>query len=188
MSGLSQFKESGDGPFAGMFCMDGGDQRGFPDMRRHVGIGTCDCCDYFAPAGESVILLVEKTALMETIQRFQREFAAAPPPARDEKDRDGDAYIANRVLWENRLKTYGGMVVLHRLAMQCEEMDAILRQRKTFKFLLVDNGPRSPKNKKSANHWRLQLKQDLRSLFSREMIADVNVVHIDDLPGTLCAD
>ena len=187
MSGLSQFKER-EGPFAGMFCMDGGDQRGFPDMRRHVGIGTCDCCDYFHPDGEGVVLLVEKTALMETIRRFQRGFAAAPPPAGDEKDRDEDAYINNRVLWENRLKTYGGMVVLHRLAAQCGEMDAILRQRKTFKFLLVDNGPRSPKNEKDAEHWRRQFRDDLRSLFSRGMIADVNVIHIDDLPGTLCAD
>ena len=188
MSGLSQFKESGDGPFAGMFCMDGGNRRGFPDMRLHAKMGACDCCDYFALDGESAVLLVEKTALMETIRAFKKEFAAAPPPARDKKDRDGNAYINNRVLWETRLKTYGGMLALHRLAMQCGEMDAILRRRGTFRLLLVDDGPRNPENKKDADNWRRRLKRDLRSVFSPEMIADVNVVHIDDLPGTLCAD
>ena len=188
MSGLSQFKESGDGPFAGMFCMDGGDRRGFPDMRLHAKMGACDCCDYFAPDGESAVFLVEKTALMETIRAFQKEFAAAPPPARDKKDRDGNAYINNRVLWETRLKTYGGMLVLHRLAAQCGEMGEILRRRGTFRLLLVDDGPRTPENETDADHWRRRLKSDLRSVFSPEMIADVNVIHIDELPGTLCAD
>ena len=188
MSGLSQFKEGGDGPFAGMFCMDGGDRRGFPDMRLHAKMGACDCCDYFAPAGENAVLLVEKTDLMETIQRFQRAFADAPPPAQDGRDRDEEAYINNRVLWENRLKTYGGMLVLHRLAAQCGEMGEILRQRGTFRLLLVDDGPRDFENETDAEHWRRRLKRDLRSVFSPEMIADVNVVHIDDLPGTLCAD
>ena len=58
------------------------------DMRKTVGLGTCQCCDYFLPEDQSIIL-IEETRL--------------PPEINEE------------VETEMKLKAYGSMLVLCRL-------------------------------------------------------------------------
>ena len=181
MSALDQFKVA-NGPFAGAFRMD--DHKG-DDMRKFAGMGACDCCDYFRPLGNDVVVLVEETRLTETVLGYQKEFAAAPPPAGNKRDGDEIGYIQNRVMWENRLKVYGGMLVLLRAAEKCGDFAAMIRGRK-FRFILVDSETENgAQNDRDAENWRRKFRQTLRSVFSPEMIDRVNVIRFADLAEEL---
>ena len=39
-----------------------------PNMRSTVGLGDCNCCDYFA-SKDNIIVLIEETQLMEMISK-----------------------------------------------------------------------------------------------------------------------
>ena len=192
MSALSEFREE-EGPFRGAFRMDGEGRTA--DMRERAGMDACDCCDYFRLLGENVVVLVEDTFLPQTIENLQAEFAVAPPPLQNKTDTSEKRYINNRVTWETRLKVYGGMLVLHRIAMEDDEVAKMIRGKK-FRFLLVDKGvpdkgaksaknERSAKDDRAAENWRRQLCKDLQSMFSPEMIDRVNVISLDELQEEL---
>ena len=180
MNALSEFLVK-EGPFRGAYQMDGRD--GFPDMRKAAGLGTCNCCDYFIPRGAGVVVLAEKTRLMEKIGEFRREFTAAPSPEKNRKDGGEDQYINNRVMWRNRLKVYGGMLVLCRYAAQSAEVRAMLEGKK-FRFLLVDDG-KTNEEEENFEHWKQKLLVDFRGLFSPEMLDRVNVIRAADLAEEL---
>ena len=214
MTKLSDFEKDA-GPFRGAFRMDC--ERGVrADMRKHVGLGDCDCCDYFRPLGTDTIVLVEKTHLTQTLQNYQQEFASlraggsvAHSPARaksaKKKAESEKEYIDNRIMWENRLKVYGGMLVLCRYAAQCSELAAMLRGKK-FHFLLVDMGVAEAPNKKGAefspnaenasdainetelDYWRRKLGQNFRNLFTSKLLSEVNVIRFADLARELPPD
>ena len=49
-------------------------QKGFPDMRTHVGLGSCNCCDYFL-IHEDKVVLVEETQLADTIKAIGKKYS-----------------------------------------------------------------------------------------------------------------
>ena len=173
MSALAPYRVAA-GPFAGAFRMDGRDA---PDMRKAVKLGDCNCCDYFYPKGGNIIVLVEETHLTETLLRIQDGFNAAPAPVSEASQAE---YINNRVMWENRLKVYGGMLVLQRFAAQCDEVAALLRGKK-YQFRLVDMGTVERTDKLELNNLRNKLFANFRGIFSREMIASVSAIRLADL-------
>ena len=124
MSALSQFLVK-EGPFRGAYRMDDKDGE---DMRKRAGLGDCDCCDYFIPQKTGAVVLVEETSLAGTVGMFREEFAAAPAPEKNRKDGGESQYINNRIMWENRLKVYGGMLVLSRYAARTRPAAGRLRR------------------------------------------------------------
>ena len=187
MSALSGFRVA-EGEFAGAFLMDDKDN----DMRKFAGMGACDCCDYVRPLAGDIVVLMEETDLMRTVWGYQDEFDAAPPPAGDKRDKSANDYIGNRVMWENRLKVYGGLLVLLRGAEKCAEFAAMIRGGKKIRFLLVDSGKSETdsgksgtKNAVDSENWRRKFRKTFRSMFSPEMIDRVNVIRLADLAEEL---
>ena len=180
MSALSQFLVK-EGPFRGAYRMDDKDGE---DMRKHAGLGVCDCCDYFIPQKTGAVVLVEETSLAGTVGMFREEFAAAPAPEKNRKDGGESQYINNRIMWENRLKVYGGMLVLSRYAARCGEVAKILAGGK-FLFRLVDIGASDGRDEEDLEFWKQKLFVNFRGVFSREMIADVEVLRLADLAEEL---
>ena len=45
-----------------------------PDMRLEVGLGTCNCCDYFMLSQDDTIILIEETRLIDQHRDLQNEY------------------------------------------------------------------------------------------------------------------
>ena len=43
-----------------------------PDMRREVGLGDCNCGDYFWPYNANSVLVIEETQLVRQIKNFKK--------------------------------------------------------------------------------------------------------------------
>ena len=180
------------------FLMDG-DRGKFPDMREHVGLGACNCCDYFYPLDGDTVLLVEETRLGSSKDSYKREFIrmwdgvdgkkalAGDNVAKCESsDTRAEKYASNCILRENRLKVYAGMLVLCRYAAQCREIATMVgNRRKRFIFLLVDSDTVDERNETNLDYWKRELRRDLRSVLSRRMIKDVEVIRPNDLAQKL---
>ena len=51
--------------------MDG--MRPAPNMRATVGLGDCNCCDYFA-SKDNIVVLIEETQLMKMIKNLEKKW------------------------------------------------------------------------------------------------------------------
>lgn len=162
-----------------------------PDMRKHVGAGTCDCCDYCRPLPDGKIVLVEMTDLTRDKRKHQRDFARArlglgkksrvtkASPALE--DKGGDKYATECVIRKNRLKVYGGMLVLCRYAAQCARFAKLVRGGKKISYLVVSRDVAGMENAMDLEYWRGKLLEDLRGLLSSDVIEDVKVLSPDEL-------
>ena len=45
-----------------------------PDMRKDVGLGPCNCCDYFLLSKDDTIILIEETRLIDQHKNLQNEY------------------------------------------------------------------------------------------------------------------
>jgi len=110
------------------YRMDG---KGPKDMRHHAGLDGCHCCDYFITNEESFVL-IEETQLSKTIQchkdKYQRLSATRL-----------HALTIDLIRNENRLKAYGTLLILCRLAAKHPEF-AKITQAKNYHFWLVIDG------------------------------------------------
>ena len=178
------------------FVMDGDRDKTCecPDLRKHVGLGECDCCDYCRPCPDSeIVFLVEETRLTTRKRNYQLEFACMCLGLDDEallsdedrkvalEDEKGEKYAENRVTWKNRLKAYGGMLVLCRYAAQCAKFAALAGGKMKFHFLLVDSDTVDETDETDLEYWSGKLRMNLRNLLSPELIGSVEVVRPDDL-------
>lgn len=89
------------------------------NMRGTAGLGTCNCCDYFT-FRDATLVLIEETRLPWQIKDLRNEFAQDIHKDADElEERERDS-VSRRVLThlrqENKLKVYGSLLVLCRLA------------------------------------------------------------------------
>lgn len=100
-------------------------------MRRFVGLGECNCCDYFLPH-ENSIVFIEETRLLESMQNFRNEY-----PYLNDKHKDDIAI--KKVRDEMRLKVYGSMLVLCRLKTKFSEAKELFTEKKYDFWLVASN-------------------------------------------------
>lgn len=139
----------------------------------------CDCCDYFRPVDGAPVLM-EMTALAKWKAAKEKQFAALGAAA--------GGFVWQLAKRENRLKLYGGLLVLCRHARRSAEVANGLDEGKC-EFWLVVTDARGPQVGKIFRHLRAELRQELRHGPRRKKIlAEVEVFGVDRLPDKLPPD
>ena len=146
---------------------------GSPDMRRFVGLGECNCCDYFLPRGE-VIILIEETQLSRQMQSLRNEYPYL-------HDNDKDDFFIKKIREEMRLKAYGSMLVLCRLAARCPDA-AEMFQGKKYVFWLVASSVVA-EDKVAFDNLKDTLSPMLKGVLGKEIVDDTEV-----LPANILKD
>lgn len=139
-----------------------------PDMRTYVGLGSCNCCDWFFVKGDKVFV-VEETRLGDTIKALEKEYAYL-------SDTHKSAFIIRSVRQENYVKVYGSMLVLCRLARKCREAEELMGDKKhNFWFI--------PEQTTDVDFrvYLDNLEGNLRSVLTRKVVDEVKVVWPDEL-------
>ena len=138
-----------------------------PDMRKEAGLGMCDCCDYFTTQGDTVIL-IEETELVRRYQHYySQEYVAIPESKRAD-------FVYEKIREKNRLKVYGSLLVLCRLAARYRLAPRSL-QAKKYTFLLVISDMDRNQDKVVADHLQAKLRNDLGGLLRGNLIDDLQV-------------
>ena len=96
------------------------------NMRNDVGIGTCNCCDYFRIESDCVHL-IEETAIICTYKSLVSKYSTLEDNLREQ-------LIYKIIRDENRMKVYGSMLVLCRLANKFESVSDKLRDKPAISF------------------------------------------------------
>lgn len=156
------------------YLMDGTSPR--PDMRKTVGLGTCNCCDYLTIKDDTVVL-IEETQLMEMIKNLKSEYQYL---SEDDKSK----FVDKCILQENKLKVYGSMLVLCRLDTACN--DAKILRKKRYDFWLVVSGPYKKQDYRFFHYLKNRL-LFLKSAMGKMMNA-VEVIPADELATKLAAN
>lgn len=165
------------GPYRG-YRMDGTSSAS--NMRRTAGLGECNCCDYFV-SNRRTVFLIEETRLLDTVKQLRNEYHYL-----DENDKQ--EFISKYIRQENRLKVYGSMLVLSRLALESEDVKDFLRtggNRKRYRFWLVVNGMDRADVKILFQNLQSRLLQELRTVLTRETVEAVEVIPSDRLAAKL---
>ena len=145
-----------------------------PDMRIDVGLGTCNCCDYFL-SGSNTVVLIEDTRLIDSMQR-QKELHNYIP------DEHLNKFVEERVVQENRIKVYGSMLVLCRLAAKYEEARNMLQpQEKKYEFWLVTSGIETTEDMLQLDSKKDLLFNGLSSVLTGKLIHNVDIIPSPDL-------
>lgn len=139
-----------------------------PDMRRVAGLGTCDCCDYFLFAKTNIVVLIEETQLMRTIKRLKGEYHYLQSDHQTE-------FVKKYIRQENKLKVYGSMLVLCRLATVCENENQLLRTKK-YRFWLIASGMNEPEDTRVFDNLKDRLLNELRSVLTGTVMDDVEII------------
>lgn len=150
------------------------------NMRRTAGLGECNCCDYCV-SNRRTVFLIEETRLPDTVKQLRNEYHYL-----DEKHKQ--KFINKCILQENRLKVYGSMLVLSRLALESEDFKDILHtgsERKKYRFWLVVSGMDRADVKIWFQNLQSRLFQELRSVLAKETVEDVEIVPFDRLAAKL---
>lgn len=138
------------------------------DMRKKAGLGTCNCCDYFIPDNDDTVVLIEETRLVGQIKDLKREYQYL-------KVDDQTDFVKKFIRDENKLKVYGSMLVLSRLATACKEARDLLRTRK-YKFWLVVSGMNTEEEKIVFDNLKNRLSNELKSVLTGTILNDVEVI------------
>ena len=149
-----------------------------PDMRIDVGLGTCNCCDYFL-SGSNTVVLIEETRLIDSMQSQKVQYNYIP-------DEHLDQFIEERVVQENRIKVYGSMLVLCRLAAKYAEARNMLQpQEKKYEFWLVASGMNTTEDSIQLDNKKDLLFNGLRSVLTGKIIDNVDIIPSDQLASKL---
>ncbi len=172
MTALAKFLEKIDvaGKTLGYqaYRMDGNSPK--PDMRKYVGLGTCNCCDYFMfSKKENITVLIEETKLNEQIKDLKGEY-------RYFEVKDLTEFVRKYIRNENKLKVYGSMLVLCRLATACKNVTRLLQTKKYKFWLVVSDERRVVEDAKWLDHLTKDLKDDLKSVLSKKLVDDVKII------------
>ena len=150
------------------------------NMRRTAGLGECNCCDYFV-SNRRTVFLIEETRLLGTVKQLRNEYHYLDENHQQE-------FISKHVRQENRLKVYGSMLVLSRLALQFEDFKDILHtgnERKKYRFWIVVSGTDQADVKILFQNLQSRLLQELRSVLTRETVEAVEIIPSDRLAAKL---
>lgn len=150
------------------------------NMRRTAGLGECNCCDYFV-SNPRTVFLIEETRLPDTVKQLRNEYHYLDENHQQE-------FISKHVRQENRLKVYGSMLVLSRLALEFEDFKDILHtenERKKYRFWLVVSGMDRADVKILFQNLQSRLLQELRSVLAKETVEAVEIIPFDRLAAKL---
>lgn len=139
-----------------------------PDMRRKADLGTCNCCDYFIFNKDNTIALIEETKLMKQIRGLKDEYDYL-------EVNDQTEFISKYIRDENKLKVYGSMLVLCRLADVCKNVNDI-HQTKKYKFWLVASGMETEEDARLFDHLKDRLLNDLQSVLTGKILDGVEII------------
>jgi len=136
-------------------------------MRRDAGLGTCNCCDYFI-MGDGTTILIEETRLTDRFRNLNEEYHYLSDPDRRE-------FVHKHLRNENRLKVYGSMLVLCRLAAACDDAQTLLVGRK-YDFWLVASGMYETEDMRFFDSMRDELFGELRGVLTGNIVSDVKII------------
>ena len=157
-------------------------------MRASAGLGTCNCCDYFTFVG-STLVLIEETRLRWQIKDLQNEFAQDIHKEFVELEEGERKSVNERVLkhlkQENKLKVYGSLLVLCRLAKVVDGRAEALAQ--PASFWLVDSESAGASDAVFFDSLRRQLNSDLRSALTGKVVGQVRILPAENLGSRLPA-
>ena len=146
-----------------------------PDMRIDVGLGTCNCCDYFL-SGSNTVVLIEDTRLIDSMQSYKERYNSIPDEHLINK------FVDERVVQENRIKVYGSMLVLCRLAAKYPEARNMLQpQEKKYEFWLVTSGIETTEYMLQLDNKKDLLFNGLSSVLTGKLIHNVDIIPSSDL-------
>ena len=147
-----------------------------PDMRREVGLGTCNCCDYVTFDRAGRVVLIEETQLLRQIDNLTQEHGDGSRSPEEVTKR-----VLRGVKHENRLKVYGSLLVLCRLARRLTdeaEAEALAGQ---ADFWLVVRDTLNGDAVRALDHIKGALLDDLRSVLTGAVVGDVEIVPASEL-------
>ena len=159
-------------PGCNAYRMDGGS----PDMRIVAGLGTCNCCDYVTFDGTGRMVLIEETQLLRQIDNLRRECRDSSLSPDEVTKR-----ILRGVKHENRLKVYGSLLVLCRLARRLTDEAEIQALAGQTDFWLVVSDTLSGDQARALDYIRGALLGDLRSVLAGAVVGDVQIVMASEL-------
>lgn len=178
MSRLETFMESvrADGvvvqPNCRAYRMDGAS----PDMRKEAGLGTCNCCDYVTFDGAGKVILVEETKLIWQIENLEKAYGDLSLPAGEVWE-----HVLRSVKDENKLKVYGSLLVLCRLARRLTDSAEVHALGGRTDFWLVVSDTLDGDRAKFLDFVRGELFRDLRSVLTGAVVGDVQIVMASEL-------
>ena len=180
MTSLNQFEdniEDENGREIKAFRMDNTKRANqIPDMRKYVGLGSCDCCDRFFVCGDK-IFIVEETRLQSTIENIKTKYSYLN--STDKRD-----VVIKLIMQENYVKMYGSMLVLCCLAKKCGEAAKLVSGKKHHFWLVVEQIEDEESNV-YFDHLKSNLLSDLRSKLTKKVIDKVEIIPSHILPAKL---
>ncbi len=140
------------------------------NMRKDVGLGTCNCCDYFQFKSGKV-WLIEETDLTRTYldQMKNAHYSQLRQSVRKK-------LIEDRIRDENRLKVYGSMLVLCRLATKYDCVSEKLKDKPVI-FHLIDSHVQPDDGLRFYDNFSSKISQDLKGLLSSQLVEDVEILN-----------
>ena len=180
---LEQIKVAGEsleGEAFEAYRMDGG--RNKPDMRTDIGLGTCHCCDYFKIRirdQEEVVVLIEETRLMTTVENYKEEYKAIV----DEKKKK--EFLIQRVRDENILKVYGSLFMLCHGRAKCPELSDLVAGKKHDFWLVASDSDDDDHGDEYINE---EIFENLQSMLKKDLIGEVKLLTTDQLKSVLGND
>ena len=145
-------------------------------MRIVAGLGTCNCCDYVTFDGTGRVVLIEETQLLRQIDNLRKEYRD-PSLSPDEVTKR----ILRGVKHENRLKVYGSLLVLCRLARRLTDSAEVEALVGRADFWLVVSDTLDGDRAKFLDRVRGELFLDLRSVLTGAVVGDVQIVMASEL-------
>ena len=144
-------------------------------MRHFVGLGECNCFDYFLPHKNS-IALIEETRFSKTMQGYKDTYHYL-------KRNDKDAFAFKRMREEIRLKAYGSMLVLWRLTEKCQAAKDLF-QNKKYCFWIVASDT-STEDMRAFDNIRDDSQNMLKGALSKKVVDTVEFLSPEGLKKKL---
>lgn len=160
------------------------DGRNKPDMRKDVGLGTCHSCDYFKVRTrdqEEVVVLIEETRLMATVENYKEEYKAIV----DEKKKK--ELLIQRVRDENILKVYGSLFTLCHGATKYPELSDLVAGKKRD-FWLVASDSDDVDDAPADEYINEEIFENLQSMLHKDLIGEVKLLTAGQLKTVLSED
>ena len=139
-------------------------------------MGTCNCCDYVTFDRAGRLVLIEETQLLRQIDNLTKEHDDGSRSPEEVKIR-----VLRGVKHENRLKVYGSLLVLCRLARRLTdeaEAQAVTGQ---TDFWLVVSDTLNGDTVRALDYIKGALLDDLRSVLTDAVVGHVQIVPASEL-------